>query len=62
MGIQFNYNSQINSDILNNFNKVFKLIRPLVYKEGDKLRVLHRGQEYVIPITRYKKVSTIDIK
>ena len=62
MQINYNYNSGIDNEVYTNLNTVLRLIRPDVTKEGDKLRVKHRGEEYVIPMTRYTKVTTLSVK
>jgi hypothetical protein len=60
--MRFNFNENINNIIdrntISNFNKVFMLIRPNITNEGDRLKVDHIRNSYLIPITKYQTIKT----
>lgn len=60
--IKFNYNNPIAETTYNNFERVFKLIRPVIINKGDMLKITHKNNEFNIPLTRYKKITTVQIR
>ena len=46
---------KLSDSTVTNFTKIFTLIRPDIINKGDRLQVIHRNQEYIIPLTRYQR-------
>jgi len=61
--MRFNFNQQtdpnIDSQTIANFTNAFIAIRPNITNQGDRLKVDHVGNSYIIPITKYQTIKTI---